>query len=133
VQIDRRKFLNYLTAAAVMAKPVLAGSPGANDMYGLIVKLTAIPGKREELIRKLRESAGDMPGCLSYVVAKDSAEENTLWVTEVWDTLTSHDASLSLPSVRNAIPQTKAIVSSFDKIAVTSPVWGVGLEPAHAH
>jgi len=39
VQIDRRKFLNYLTAAAVMAKPVLAGSPGANDMYGLIVKL----------------------------------------------------------------------------------------------
>ncbi len=133
VELDRRKFLKYLTAATVMAKPVLAGSQGPNDMYGLIAKLTAVPGKRAELIRILRESASDMPGCLSYVVAKDSAEENTLWVTEVWDSVTSHDASLSLPSVRNAIPQAKAIVSSFDKIAVTSPVWGVGLEPAHVH
>lgn len=74
-----------------------------------------------------------MPGCLSYVVAKDSAEENTVWVTEVWDSVASHDASLLLPSVRNAMPQAKAIVSSFDKIAVTTPTWGVGLEPAHAH
>jgi quinol monooxygenase YgiN len=42
------------------------------------VKLTAVPGKREELAKILRESASDMPGCFSYVVAKDSAEENTL-------------------------------------------------------
>jgi quinol monooxygenase YgiN len=117
----------------VLAKPVQAGSQGENKMHGLIAKLTAVPGKREELIRILRESAADMPGCLSYVVAKDSAEENTLWVTEVWDSVGSHDASLSLPSVRNAIPQAKAIVSSFDRIAVTSPAWGVGLETAHAH
>jgi quinol monooxygenase YgiN len=101
-------------------------------MYGLIVKMTAVPGKREELIRILRESTGDMPGCLNYVVAKDSAEENTLWVTEVWDNVASHDAPLLLSSVRNAIPQAKAIVSSFDKIAVTSPVWGLRLEPARA-
>jgi quinol monooxygenase YgiN len=53
-------------------------------MYGLIVKLTAAPGAREELIRILRESAVNMPGCISYVVAKDLAEENVLWVTEVW-------------------------------------------------
>lgn len=100
-------------------------------MYGLIVKLAVVPGKREEMIGILKESAVDMPGCLSYVVAKDSADENVLWVTEVWDSATSHDASLSLPSVRSAIPHAKAIVSAFDKIAVTTPVWGVGLQPAH--
>jgi quinol monooxygenase YgiN len=61
------------------------GRQGANDMYGLIVKLTTAPGKREEMIRILRQSAVDMPGCFSYVVAKDSAEEDVLWVTEVWD------------------------------------------------
>jgi len=98
-------------------------------MYGLIAKLTAVPGKREELIKILRESAGDMPGCFSYVVAKDSADENTLWVTEVWDSAASHDASLLLPAVKNAIPQAKAIVASFEKVAVTSPVWGTGLKP----
>ena len=100
-------------------------------MYGLIAKLTVVPGRREEMVGILKESAADMPGCFSYVVAKDSADENAIYVTEVWDSIVSHDASLSLPSVKNAIPRAKAIVSSFEKIAVTNPVWGVGLPPAH--
>jgi len=102
-------------------------------MYGLIVKLTIVPGKREEMIRILKESAVDMPGCLSYVVAKDSADEIAIWVTEVWDSEASHDASLSLPAVKNAIPQAKQIVTGFDKVAVTNPVWGVGLGPSQKH
>jgi quinol monooxygenase YgiN len=130
VETDRREFLKYLTAATIMAKPVLAGSQGANDMYGLIAKLMAVPGKRADLIAILKESASGMPGCLSYVVAKDSVDENTVWITEVWDSVASHDASLSLPSVKSAMTQAKPIVAGFDKIAVTSPVWGVGLEPA---
>jgi quinol monooxygenase YgiN len=102
-------------------------------MFGLIVKLTTSPGKREEMIRILKQSATGMPGCLSYVVAKDSADENVIWVTEVWDSEASHDASLSLPAVRNAIPQAKQIVSNFHKVAVTDPIWGVGLRSAHVH
>ncbi len=102
-------------------------------MYGLIVKLTAAPGSREGMIGVLRESAASMPGCFSYVVSKDSAEEDVIWVTEVWDSVVSHDASLSLPAVKNAILRAKEMVSSFEKIAVTSPVWGVGLPTEHAH
>ena len=60
-------------------------------------------------------------------------QENTIWVTEVWDSMASHDASLSLPAVKNAIPRGKALVSSFEKIAVTNPVWGAGLPAAQAH
>ena len=99
-------------------------------MYGLIVKMTILPGKREEMIRILKQSAADMPGCFSYVVAKDTADENVLWVTEVWDSAASHDASLTLPQVKNAIPQAKPLVANFERIAVTSPVWGQGLRPA---
>jgi len=102
-------------------------------MWGLIAKITLFPGKRDEMIGILKESAADMPGCLSYVVAQDSANENAIWVTEVWDTVASHDASLSLPAVRNAIPRAKAIVSSFEKIAVTSPVWESKSPAAPAH
>jgi quinol monooxygenase YgiN len=98
-------------------------------VYGLIAKITAVPGRRDELIAILKEIAADMPGCLSYVVAKDSSDDSALWVPEVWDSAASHDASFSLPSIKNAIPQAKAIVSSFTKIAVTTPTWGVGLEP----
>jgi quinol monooxygenase YgiN len=92
-------------------------------MYGLIVKMAVNRGRREEMIEILKESASNMAGCLSYIVAKDSVDEDVLWVTEVWDSAVRHDASLSLPSVKNAIPRAKAIVTSFEKIAVTTPVW----------
>jgi len=96
-------------------------------MYGLISKVTTVARKRAELITILQESADNKPGCLNYVVAKDSVDENVIWVTEVWDSGNSHDESLSLPSVSNAIARAKAVVAGFDKVAVTSPVWGVGL------
>jgi quinol monooxygenase YgiN len=92
-------------------------------MYGLIVRLTAHEGKRDQMIDVLRQSAGEMPGCLCYVVAKDAADARSIWVTEVWDTEQSHDASLSLPAVRSAIPLGKQLVSSFEEIATTVPAW----------
>jgi quinol monooxygenase YgiN len=131
VQIDRRTFLEQLGSVALT--PVLTGSQEASSMWGLIAKITLLPGKRDEMIEILKESAADMPGCLSYVVAKDATDENAIWVTEVWDSMSSHDASLSLPAVKNAIPRGKALVSNFEKIAVTSPVWGAGLPAAQAH
>ncbi len=96
-------------------------------MWGLIAKLTVLPGRRDEMIEILKASAAEMPGCFSYVVAKDSADENVIWVTEVWDSMASHDASLSLPAVRSAVPRGKALVSNFERIAVTTPVWGDGV------
>jgi quinol monooxygenase YgiN len=131
--MDRREFLKYLAATPVIVTPALVGPQGANDMYGLIVKLTAAAGKRDELIRILKESSANMPGCFSYVVAKDAVDENVIWVTEVWDSVASHDASLALPAVKNAIPQAKALVSVFDRIAVTTPVAGIGLGSASGH
>ena len=95
-------------------------------MWGMIAKITLAPGRRDEMIEILKESAAGMPGCLSYVVAKDAVDENTIWVSEVWDSTASHDASLSLPVVKNAIPRSKALISNFEKIAVTNPVWRAG-------
>jgi quinol monooxygenase YgiN len=129
--MDRRTFLEYV--AGVTLTSVLGTSQEASGMWGMIAKITLLPGRRDEMIEILEQSAADMQGCLSYVVAKDDADENTIWVTEAWDSMASHDASLSLPAVKNAIPRAKAIVSNFEKIAVTRPVWGVGLPATHAH
>jgi quinol monooxygenase YgiN len=131
MEMNRRTFLECL--GAVAATPILANAPEASSMYGLIVKMTLLPGKRDEMIDALKESAANMPGCFSYVVAKDAADENALWVTEVWGSSASHDASLSLPAVRNVIPRAKSLVSNFERIAVTNPVWGVGLPGAPEH
>jgi quinol monooxygenase YgiN len=124
LQIDRRTLLEYL--GAVVVTPVLANSKEVSAMWGMIAKITLLPAKRDEMIEILKESAAGMPGCLSYVVAKDAVDENTIWVSEVWDSTASHDASLSLPAVKNAIPRSKALISNFEKIAVTNPVWRAG-------
>jgi quinol monooxygenase YgiN len=125
--MDRRNFLKYAAASGLVSACVSSNLQGANEMYGLIVKITVVPGKRDEMIRVLKESAADMPGCFNYVVAEDAVDENVLWVTEVWDSATSHDESLSLPQVKNAIPQAKPLIANFERVAVTNPVWGQGL------
>jgi len=119
--------------AGVALVSMFAGTEKGKDMWGMIAKMTVLPGKREEMIGILKSSAANMPGCFSYVVAKDAADENMLWVTEVWDSQASHDASLSLPAVKEAIPCGKALVASFERVAVTTPVWGMGLPSAHRH
>ena len=96
-------------------------------MYGLIGKIIARPGERDELISILLEGAADMPGCLSYVVARDSSDADALWVTEVWDKQESHRASLSLPSVQAAIARGKPLIAGFGERFETVPVGGHGL------
>ena len=92
-------------------------------MYGLIAKLTVIPGKRAELVQILSRCAAKMPGCLSYILAEDPSDENALWITESWDDRLSHDASLQLRAVQQAMPLAKSLIANFERIAETRPVW----------
>lgn len=96
-------------------------------MYGLIGRIMCKPGTRDQFITVLLEGSSNMPGCLSYVVAKDPQDEEALWVTEVWDSAASHKASLSLPSVQAAIARGRPLIARFDHQTVTQPVGGYGL------
>ncbi|KKB13040.1 antibiotic biosynthesis monooxygenase [Devosia geojensis] len=96
-------------------------------MYGLIGKMLAAPGKREELVAILMESTGEMPGCLNYIVARDSKDENAIWISEVWDSKESHAASLQIPEVRAVIARAMPIIAGFAEQFETEPVGGVGL------
>lgn len=99
-------------------------------MYGLIGKMNAVPGQRDALAAILLEGVAGMPGCLSYVVAHDPADEDALWITEVWDFEESHRASLRLPSVQRAIAKGRPLIAGFGERIVTAPVGGQGLEAA---
>lgn len=96
-------------------------------MYGLIGKMIATDGQRDALIAILLNGIAGMPGCLSYIVAKDPAGENAIWITEVWDSAESHAASLSLPAVREAIVRARPIIAGFGDSTITEPVGGHGL------
>jgi quinol monooxygenase YgiN len=110
----------------------LALSPGAaaaaeSAMHGLIGRMRALPGQRDALLAILLEGTGSMPGCLSYVVAKDPVDADALWITEVWDSRASHDASLQLPAVQDAMRRGRPLIAGFDNGHETVPVGGVGL------
>jgi quinol monooxygenase YgiN len=96
-------------------------------MYGLIGKINAVPGQRDALAAILLEGTAAMPGCLSYVVARDPGDENGLWITEVWDSQASHKASLSLPSVQAAIAKGRPMIAGFSNRIETAPIGGFGI------
>lgn len=127
---DRRDVLTLGAAAlAASALPGIAvaqaNPPQTNPRYGLIGQMLAKPGKRDELVDTLKDAIGAMPGCLSYVVALDTANPDAIWVTEVWDSRESHVASLKLPAVRAAITKAKPIIAGFPQHFETVPVAGL--------
>jgi quinol monooxygenase YgiN len=140
MHIGRREFLwaagaviagVAVTAAAGEASVLDTADHGAphprSGMYGLIGKMMAVPGKRDALIAILLEGTTAMPGCLSYVVARDPAEADAVWVTEVWESQAAHAASLALPAVREAIARGRPLIAGFSSQVVTEPVGGHGL------
>lgn len=96
-------------------------------MYGLIGKVTAQPGTRDALTAVLVKGVAGMPGCLSYVVAKDSVVSEVIWITEVWESKEAHAASLALRSVRDAIAKGRPLIAGMESVAETVPVGGSGL------
>jgi quinol monooxygenase YgiN len=96
-------------------------------MYGLIGKMSAASGQRDVLVSILLDSTGSMPGCLSYVIATDPADADALWITEVWDSVDSHKASLTLPAVQAAIAKARPLIAGFSNRVETVPVGGYGL------
>ncbi len=96
-------------------------------MYGIIGKMIAVSGKRNDLISILLEGTKNMPGCISYIIAEDATEDDALWITEVWETQEHHTQSLSLPTVQQAIANGKPLIAGFGERYETSPVGGQGI------
>jgi quinol monooxygenase YgiN len=96
-------------------------------MYGLIGKMSAVSGQRDALAAILLGGTAAMPGCLSYIIAIDPTDADALWVTEVWDSQASHQASLKLPSVQAAIAKGRPMIAGFSNRVETVPIGGQGL------
>jgi len=98
-------------------------------MYGLIVSLSAKPGQRDALIAIMVEGANALPGCTSYIVAKDAADENKIWVTEIWDRKSSQQAALKLPAATELLRKMTLLADMSVEVTheYTLPIGGVGL------
>jgi quinol monooxygenase YgiN len=115
--LSRRLF----TLGAMMSVAVPASGEENKPMYGLIGQILTTAENRDAVIGHLRDGSRNMPGCVSYVVAKDAARDDAIWVTELWADKESHQASLGLPSVRQAIAKARPLITGFGTRAETIP------------
>ena len=123
---DRRTFVAGALGLAVLPAGAVA-APEAAGLYGLIGKMRAVPGRRDELLAIMLEGTATMPGCLAYIVAKDRGDPDSIWITEAWDNPDSHRASLRLPAVRAAIARGRPLIAGFESSVEIEPVGGIGL------
>ena len=83
--------------------------------------MRAVPGRRDALIAILLEGTGAMPGCLSYIVARDPADADAIWITEVPGQPRKPCRLAAAPGVQDAIRRGRPLIAGFDSSQETHP------------
>ncbi|SEO21724.1 putative quinol monooxygenase [Actinacidiphila rubida] len=66
------------------------------NMFSVYGRMTALPGRRDELITVLREgflAGGDDSGLLTYSINTAFDDPDTIWLTQLWIDKDAHDAT----------------------------------------
>ena len=97
--------------------------------YGYIGSMKAKPGCRDDVVSILTGGAGGLRvhGCHLYVVGVSRTDDNTIWVTEVWESKDKHDASLQLPEARTAISKAMPLLTGEFTRQELAVVGGLGV------
>lgn len=91
--------------------------------YGLIGKLTAIPGERDTLLAILLEAAEAMQQestCEVYRV-NVSLDDDSIVVYEVWESQNAHEQSISLETTKTLIERARPVLAKIERLAVFEP------------
>jgi quinol monooxygenase YgiN len=103
-----------------------------NNYYALLNKLTAKPGKRDEVMKILLEASkpfDDNPACMLYLVYKDVKDPNVIWVEDLWTNKDNHTATMTTPEVRSFVSQAIPLLEGMPEQIEIEPVGGKGVEP----
>ena len=65
--------------------------------WGLLGRMRAQPGKRDELIACLQDSSREVPGKLLYLIQLEQDDADAFWINEVWESKAAYDACLAMP------------------------------------
>lgn len=102
-----------------------------SDRYSLHGRFLARPGEGDKLQEILLESARLLESnddCLLYVVSRQHAESDAVWVTEAWRSRDAHRASLEDERVLALIQRARPIIAELPARSVElRPVGGKGL------
>lgn len=114
--MDRRAALFALLVAASGG-----AAAGETAMYGRVGKVKAQAGQRDALIAALAMGNATMPGNIRYDILRDAGDPDGIWIWELWDSQASHQASLALPEVKEAIRIGRPLIAGFEISAELAP------------
>lgn len=98
--------------------------------FAMFGKLTAHPGRREELVSLLLEasrSLNDMEGCRLYIINESVDDPDAIWITELWRDAEAHANSLKNEEVLAVIQRARPLIAGIEPIRLR-PVGGKGLD-----
>jgi quinol monooxygenase YgiN len=97
--------------------------------FGYIGSMKVKPGHRADVAAVLVAGADSLraAGCDLYVVTESATDEDTIWVTEVWQSKEHHDESLKLPEVTAAIGKVMPLLTGEFTQQQTNVVGGLGI------
>lgn len=98
--------------------------------YSINGYITAMTGKREELLKYLLEAAHEMKHlttCQCYIVGTQDDEPDNVYVFEVWDSEEAHKVSLTLPIFQELIQKAKPIIAGLKSFPALKIHGGKGI------
>lgn len=127
------KLRNIFVVLFLMAMPLTSiadkNKTGIDIEFGMQVVMTAAPEKGEELARLMLEASklvSKLKGCQTYIVQISTSEKDTVLITEVWDSAEDHQASLSIPKIRELIDKARPLIISVSH-HTAKPLGGLGI------
>lgn len=99
------------------------------------VKFTAHPGQGDALAAELlavAEDAREAKGCQSYLIHRETANPDVVWVSERWASQAASDASLqqARDDAPERIERTKALLAAAPEVIGLDPLGGLGMPSA---
>ncbi|MFF2480890.1 putative quinol monooxygenase [Paenibacillus sp. NPDC058071] len=99
------------------------------NKFSMYVKLTACPGKRDELVSLLLEasrSLNNVEGCELYIINESLDDPDAVWVTELWRDAQAHADSLQNEKVQAVIQRARPLIAGVEPVRLR-PVGGKGM------
>jgi quinol monooxygenase YgiN len=96
-----------------------------------VAKLTATPGKREELITVLGElvdATAAEPGTEVYVLLRDTGDDDSVWFFELYSDKAALDAHSTSEAMKAIFPKLAGLVAGMPDIRAVEPVRAKGLD-----
>lgn len=100
------------------------------SMVGVVARIEAKPGMRDDLVAALRtavDNTADEPGTLTYILHADAAEADVLWMYELYADQSALDAHIASEGFKALGAALGSLLAGRPTLQMCTPLFGKGL------